>query len=199
MINLQDALQPIVHQPTTEALVALQGALLSADLPDENVKKALEIAGQFYAYLCELKSKITARDYSELASRLDIGAVGVVVLESIITGDSEHFWQRLVLGGLGEGLMVAASRQYVKAWEAETGQVHTCAAWHLSEALWHTSKEMLPDLPPEERWQAIQSLLAPAYAPDVPAPDKAVLLGRIFQMLLLTHLAGLLGQGKPGP
>ena len=199
MNNLQDALQSVVHQPTPEALVTLQGALLSADLPDGEVNKALEIAGQFYAYLCELKSKLTARDFSELASRLDIGAVGVVALESIVTGDSAHFWQRLVLGGLGEGLMVAASRQYIKAWEAETGQVHTCAAWHLTEALWQTSKEMHPNLPSQERWQAIQSLLAPAYSPDVPAPDKALLLGRIYQILLLTHLAGLLGKDNPQP
>jgi hypothetical protein len=199
MNNLQDALQPIVHQPTPETLVALQGALLSADLPDGKVNKALEIAGQFYTYLCELKSKLTARDFSELASRLDIGAVGMVALESIIAGDREHFWQRLVLGGLGEALMVAASRQYIKAWETETGQVHTCAAWHLTEVLWQTSKEMQPDLPSQERWQAIQSLLAPAYSPDVPAPEKAVLLGRIYQILLLTHLAGLLGEVNPEP
>jgi hypothetical protein len=56
---------------------------------------------------------------------------------------------------------------------------------------------MQPDLPSEERWQAIQSLLAPASEPDVPAADKAVLLGRVFQILLLTHLARLLPAAEP--
>jgi hypothetical protein len=150
------------------------------------------VTGRFHAYLCELESKLSARDYSDLASRLDIGAVGVVALESVIASEKEKFWQRLLLGGIGESLMVVASRQYVRAWEIETGLVHKCAAWYLAEALWRTSSEMQPELPPDQRWQAIQSLLAPVHDADVPASAKAVLLGRVFQMLLLTYVARLL-------
>ena len=40
------------------------------------------------------------------------------------------------------------------------------------------------------------SRLAPVSASDVPAPDKAVLLGRIFQILLLTRLAPLLSNSE---
>jgi hypothetical protein len=192
MNSLQDAVRPILNQPTPEGLVALQGALLASDQQDAALERALEIAGRFHAYLSELESKISARDYSELASRLDIGAVGAVALENILSTEREHFWQGLLLGALAEGLMVAASRQYIKGWEVETGLVHTHAAWYLTEALWHTSAELQPDLPPERRWQAIHSLLAPVHDSGVPAPDKAVLLGRVFQMLLLTHLAQLL-------
>jgi hypothetical protein len=50
---------------------------------------------------------------------------------------------------------------------------------------------MQPDLQPEQRWQAIQELLGPASDPDVPAPEKALLLGRIFQILLIIHLSRL--------
>ena len=199
MKNLSDVLQPILAGPTPGALVALQGALLASEMDGEAVETALEIAGQFHTYLSELRSKITAKQYNELASRLDIGAVGVVALENILTTQKEEFWNRLLLGALGEVLMVAASRQYVKAWDAETSLVHTQAAWHLSEALWHTSRQMQPDLPPEQRWQAIQELLAPAYAAETPAPAKAVLLGRVFQILLLTHLARLWPAVEAGP
>jgi hypothetical protein len=192
MDSLQDALESILSKPTPGALVVLQGVLLTSDQQGEVTQHALEIASHFHAYLSELQSKISARQYSELASRLDIGAVGAVALENILAAGQNDFWQRLILGGVAEGLMVAASRQYVKGWEAETGLVDNQAAWYLREALWHTSSEMQPDLPPSERWQAIQSLLAPAYDGDVPAPDKALLLGRIFQILLLTHLARLL-------
>ncbi len=69
--------------------------------------------------------------------------------------------------------------------------MHSQAAWYLSEALWRASSEMQPDLQPEERWEAIRTLLAPAHDPDVPAPEKALLLGRIFQLLLITYLARL--------
>lgn len=192
MTSLEDAIRPILSLPTPEKLVAFQGALLASGHQGEALDRVLEVAGHFYSYLSELQSKIAALEYSELASRLDIGAVGVVALENVLDAEHEVFWQRLLLGGLAEGLMVAASRQYVKGWQVETGLVHSQAAWYLTEALWRASLEMQPDLPPEQRWQAIQALLAPAYDPETPAPDRAVLLGRIFQMLLVTHLARLL-------
>lgn len=192
MTSLQEAIGPILSLPTPEALVTLQGALLASRRQGKAADRALEVAGHFYAYLSELQSKISSRNYSELASRLDIGAVGAVALENIISAEQESFWQRLALGALAEGLMVAASRQYVKGWEVETSLVHSHASWYLAEALWKASAEMQPDLEPERRWQAIQALLAPAYDPEVPAPDKAVLLGRTFQMLLITYLARLL-------
>jgi hypothetical protein len=198
MNSLHDAVQAILRCPTPEALVALQGSLLARRERDEVVDGALEIAGRFHGYLCDLQSKITARDFSELASRLDIGAVGAVALENILAAQGESFWQRLSMGGLAEVLMVAASRQYVKGWEVEAGLVHTQSTWFLTEALWQASADMQPDLAPDQRWQAIQSLLAPAADPGVPAPDKAVLLGRIFQILLLTQLARLLAATDSG-
>jgi hypothetical protein len=192
MISLQDAVRSMLRQPTPATLVALQGALLASDRHREKLTATLKITERFHAYLSELESKLSARNYSELASRLDIGAIGMVALENIVAAEKENFWSRFLLGGAAEALMIAASRQYIKGWEVETRLVHTQAAWYLTEALWQTSIEMQPDLAPEERWQAIQSLLAPTYDSDVPAPDKAVLLGRIYQILLLTHLAPLL-------
>lgn len=192
MKSLQEAAQAVLSQPTPQALLDLQGALLALDRDDDAAVQALEIAGRFYGYLSELKTKIAARDYSELASRLDIGAVGAVALENLIAGSQEDLWRKLLMGSLGEGLMVAASRQYIRAWKVETSLVHTQAAWYLAEALWRTSRAAQPGLDPEERWRAIASLLAPAHDPQVPAPEKATLLGRIFQLLLLSHLARLL-------
>jgi hypothetical protein len=95
-------------------------------------------------------------------------------------------------------LMVAASRQYVKAWGVETGLVHKCAAWYLTEALWRTSALMQPQLPSGQRWAAIQSLLEPVHDPELAAPDKALLLGRVFQVLLLTHLSQLPSDAQAG-
>ena len=187
MLDLQEAIQPILSIPTPEGLIALQGALLAHGKESEAAERALEVAGRFHHYLSDLQSKLTSRNFSELASRLDIGAVGAVALENLIASEPEEFWKRLALGGVAEGLMVAASRQYVKGWEVETGLVHSQAAWYLTEALWHVSGEMQP----EQRWEMIQELLAPAHDPAVPAREKAMLLGRIFQILLITYLARL--------
>ncbi len=191
MLDLNNAIQSILSQPTLEALIGLQGALLVVGEEGEVRERALEVTGQFFHYLSDLKSKLTSRNYSELASLLDVGAVGAVALGSAISGEAESLWKRLFVGGLAEGLMVAASRQYVKGWVVETGLVHSQAAWYLAGALWRVSSEMQPDLPPAQRWEAIQALLTPARDPDVPAPEKAVLLGRIFQILLVTYLARL--------
>jgi hypothetical protein len=198
MKSLQEATRQVLTGPTPEALVALQGALLALGQQDEAAARALGVASHFYEYLSELHTKIAARDYSELASRLDMGAVGAVAVENILAAEQDSFWKRLVMGGLAEALMVAASRQYVRGWDVETDLTHTRAVWYLAEALWRASEEMQPDLPAEQRWQAIQSLLAPAYDADVRAPEKAVLLGRVFQMLLITHLSRLLpGAQRP--
>ena len=191
MLDLREAIQPILTLPTPAALIALQGALLALDEESKAKERALEITGHFFLYLSDLKSKITSRNYSEMASRLDIGAVGAVALENIWTSNSDNLWKGLTLGGIAEGLMVAASRQYIKGWEVETALVHNQAAWYLTEALWRASSEMQPELAPQERWEAIQTLLAPAYDPEVAAPEKAVLLGRIFQLLLIAYLARL--------
>ena len=191
MLDLQQAIQPILTLPTPQALITLQGALLALDGESEAQEQALEVTSRFFTYLSDLKSKITSRNYSEMASKLDIGAVGAVALENIWTSRSDDLWKGLTLGSIAEGLMVAASRQYIKGWEVETALVHSQAAWYLAEALWRASSEMQPELQPEQRWEAIQNLLAPAHEPDVPAPEKALLLGRIFQLLLITYLARL--------
>jgi len=192
MESLRDALRSILSRPTPKALIELQGALLALEGQDEAVERALKVADHFYTYLSDLQSKVTARDYSEMASSLDIGAVGAVALESLIVSDGQELWKRLLLGGIGEGLMVAASRQYIKAWQVEAGLVHSQAVWYLGEALWRTSQQMQPDLPAGERRQAIESLLAPARDPDTPAATKVLLIGRIFQLLLLSHVSRLL-------
>jgi hypothetical protein len=192
MKSLQEAIQPILSNPTPAALLDLQGALLARGEASAVSDRALGIAGEFHDYLSELQSMLAARDYSELASRLDIGAVGAVALENLLCVEGEDFWKRLALGGVAEGLMVAASRQYVKGWQIETSMVYSHATWYLSGALWQLSSDMQVDLPDARRWDAIQALLAPARDPDVPLADKALLLGRIYQIVLLAYLARLL-------
>ena len=194
MRSVVDALQVVLRKPTASALLGLQGALLSMGGGEPEATRALELAGQFHAYLSELESKIAARDYSELASRLDIGAVGMVAVENLVSNKDEKLWQRLLAGGLGEGLMVAASRQYVKAWQVEAGLVHRNAAWFLAGVLWDLSRKMQPNLSDGQRWQMIQRLLEPAHDAAVPEPSKAVLVGRIFQLVLLIVIVRLLAK-----
>ncbi|HSJ57292.1 MAG TPA: hypothetical protein VLC95_08930 [Anaerolineae bacterium] len=191
MKSLEEVVGQVVRHPTPDALVDLQGVILASSRSGEAMDQALDVAGHFYSYLSELESKLSARNFSELASRLDIGAVGTVALESVLAGQADDLWKRLMMGGLGEMLMVAASRQYVRGWEVETDLVHRQAVWYLTEALWRASSRAQADAPVEARWQAISSLLAPARAADVAPEAKAVLLGRVFQILVLALVARL--------
>lgn len=102
MLDLQEAVQPILTLPTPDALIALQGALLAFSSENEAAEQALEITSHFYTYLSDLKSKISSRNYSEMASMLDIGAVGAVALENLINSKPEELWKGLVLGGIAE-------------------------------------------------------------------------------------------------
>jgi hypothetical protein len=196
-MDLESILHRVLQEPTPETLWELQGALRvravgASEEEARALSHALEVTGEFYLYLSELQSKTTAREFSELASLLDIGAVGLVAVEGLIT-EGGKLWEKVLLGGVGESLMVLASRQYIKAWAQETELVHRQAAWYLFGALWRLSLEYQPDLAPERRQALIQALLVPSLEAETPILAKIALLGRLFQVLLLTHIlrAGL--------
>jgi len=148
----------------------------------------LGIARQFYGYLTELRSKMTAREYSRFASRLDMGSVGALAVQDLVT-EREHLLESLFLGGLSEGLMVLATLQYIKAWEAETALVHNQAIWWLFEGLWRLSREFRPEMPAAERQRLIDALLAPVRSEETAPAVKVALLVRLFQALLIGSLA----------
>jgi hypothetical protein len=133
---------------------------------------------------------MTARQYNELASRLDVGAVGMLALQDILL-EREELGKNLLLGGLGEGLMVWASRQYVKAWEQELQLTHQRVAWTLYDMLWGLSRRFQPDQPETERRALIEATLAPVRDDDTPLESKILLLLRLFQTVLLVLIAPL--------
>lgn len=192
-MGLEATLTQVLAWPMPNALWNLRIDLLPlADrLPADRQGEAtwtLEIARQFYGYLTELRSKMTAREYSRFASRLDMGSVGALAVQDLVT-EREHLLESLFLGGLSEGLMVLATLQYIKAWEAETALVHNQAIWWLFEGLWRLSREFRPEMPAAERQRLIDALLAPVRSEETAPAVKVALLVRLFQALLIGSLA----------
>ena len=185
---MQDNLKTILTMPTPTALWQLRADLLQLELAaDSAVWQTLD---QFFTFLTELTAKSTAHQYSHFASMLDIGAVGGVAIQNL--ADAQHagdLWRKLLLGGLSESLMVLAARQYVKAWEGEMTAVYHTTAWVLYNALWRLSETTQPGLSPTDRRHLIEKLLAPLHDEAVTGTIKAVLIGRLFQILLLAHLS----------
>lgn len=191
-MELETSLSQVLIQPTPDALWSLRADLLAlADrLPAGRRAETdwtQEIVREFHSYLAELRSKMTAREYSQLASRMDMGSVGLLAVQDVVS-ERERLLESLFLGGLSEGLMVLATLQYVKAWEAETALAHSQAVWWLFGGLWRLSSEFHPHMVAEERRKLIDGLLAPARAEETQPAVKVTLLARLFQALLLASL-----------
>jgi hypothetical protein len=189
MNMLSTALHTVLRQPDPAGLVALQEALLAGVAPSSERDRCLELTGQFHRYLVGLQARLTARQYSELASWLDMTAVGLVAFEEMLRGAASD-WRSLLIGLASEGAMVWGSRQYVKAWAVEVGPIHEDAAWALREALWRLSEETQPDLPAGQRLDMVRRAV-PAELARAEHSVRAVALGRLFQTLLLLRVSRL--------
>ena len=190
MMRLSEVANRIARQPTANDLWKLRGILLACAGDQPETALVHEVAREFYLYLSELQSKMTARHYSELASRMDISAIGVLALQDIVS-EQQELWKNLLLGGLSEGLMVLASRQYIKAWEQELRSVHRNAAWTLYGVLWQVSCRYQPEMSSAQRRELIEASLAPALDDKTPFDARTLLTARFFQMLLLLLVAPL--------
>lgn len=183
-----EKLMTAVTQPTPHALWQLRSDLLAGGAaPDA---PALVVLSHAFAFFTELSARMTAQGFTELASMLDIGAVGTVALQNLVDGDTAkgEFWQRLLLGALSEGLMVLASRQYIKGAKAEVEALFQNHAWILADLLWRFSQARQPALPNTGRAQTIDRLFAPIWAEPTEPMAKAALIGRLYQMMLLANL-----------
>lgn len=190
MSMLVQSLEAVLRRPEPADLVALQEALLAETAPSPERDRCLALAGQFHRYLVELQGRLTARQFSELASWLDMAAVGLVAFEDLIRGTASS-WRDLLIGLLSEGAMVLGSRQYIKAWSVELGPLHEDTAWLLREALWRLSEETQPGMAADLRLETLRRAL-PGGLSQAHHSSAAVVLGRLFQTLLLIRVGRLL-------
>jgi hypothetical protein len=196
MDMLAQSLETVLRQPQPAALVALQEALLMEVAPSLERDSALELVRHFYRYQIDLQTMLTARQYSELASWLDVTAVGLVAFEELIRGTASNL-RDLLIAVASEGAMVLGSRQYIRAWAVEVGPIHAEATWTLREALWRLSEQTQPDLAPAMRLEAVRRTL-PESLSQAPNSARAVVLGRLFQTLLLVRVGRLLATRADG-
>jgi hypothetical protein len=181
-----DNLILLAAAPTPEALRQLQTGLLAAGVGQAD--PVWPLLDAYYEFLTTLAVRATSREFSHFASLLDMGAVGGVALQNILMAEEGQWWSRLLAGGLSEGLMVLAARQYVHAWEGELGAVFTAASWRLYRELWRVSETWRPDLPFAERHRLLEELIAPLAEDTLEGTQRAALATRLFQLLLLTRV-----------
>ncbi len=166
-------------------LLVLSDSLAPSERP--RADSSLAVAARFHDYLSTLAAATSARTYSQWASQMDMGSVGVLALQDLIT-DRERLMRKLLLGGLSEALMVLASRQYVKAWQAEASQIDRETLWWLFEALWRLSRDVRPELAGDQRRVEIEALLAAARSADNAPEIRAALVVWLFEVVLVGSL-----------
>ena len=179
-----NALIQVLTSPTPDALWNLRADLLEEGVaPDGPI---FEIICEFRTYLDRFATSTSSRDLNHLASKLDIGAIGGVVLEQLFESpDSKELAMRVLTGGISEGLMVLASRQYVRAAEGELAALFRDTAWTLYHRLWRWTTEANPELESSERRQLLDRITEPLRDTQAPSAIKAILAGRLYQVLLL--------------
>jgi hypothetical protein len=182
--QMNELLGSIARKPTPDDLWALRGVILACEEAGHDTQLVQHVITEFYSYVSEVQAKVSAQRYNELASRLDIASVGVLALQDIMV-ERENLGLSLLLGSLSEGLMVLASRQYVKAWEQELRSVHRRAAWVLYDVWWRLSLQYRPDIPGDDRRALIEATIAPARESALPFEERMLLLLRLFQIALL--------------
>lgn len=183
IVPLDQSLALILTAPSADAAWRLRGDLLEAGTPADG--RLLALLGAFHDYLDRLATGMSSRDYSQLASKLDISAISGVILERLAeASDSPKLGLTLVAGAVSEGLMALATRQHVKAWEGELAVVHRSAAWVLYDELWRWTGERNPELEAPQRRELLDELLAPALDPKQPGLLRAALICRLFQILV---------------
>lgn len=182
-------LRQVLTAPTPDALWQLRAELLERGDPADPA--VLATLGEFHAFLDRFTTATSSRDLNHLASKLDIGAVGGVVVEQLFEHpEPRNLAMRVLTGGLSEGLMVLASRQYVRAAEGELAALFRDTAWTLYQRLWDWAADANPELDAAERRRLVDRLVDPLRDRDVPPGVKAGLAGRLFQVLVLASLTG---------
>lgn len=188
----------LLAAPSAEAVWRLRGDLLEAGHPPG--ARVFGLLAAFHDYLDRLATGMSSRDLSHLASTLDISAISGVILERLAEpGDSAELALNLVSGALSEGLMVAATRQHVRAWEGELAAVHRAAAFTLYQELWRWSAGRSPDLDPSARRRLLDDLVAPALDAERPPLLRAALVCRLFQILIATAAMDATGDRHEEP
>ena len=182
------ALVAALQSPSPAVLWGLRGDLLALGVDPDH--RAITILGAFHAFLDKLGTSSTSRDLSELASRMDVAALGGIVGGDIGNAeDPGELARRALTAVFSEGLAILATRQHVKAWRGELEAVFREAAWFLYLELWRWAGRRRPELEPGARRQLLDRLFAKVEGESSNGSERAIVFGRLFQLLLVDALA----------
>ncbi|OGS51063.1 MAG: hypothetical protein A3K65_02490 [Euryarchaeota archaeon RBG_16_68_12] len=163
-----------------------------------SVDRALEAVGRFHAFASEVKGFVLSRDFSAKASLYDIGSIGILAVENILTADRVSLF-RLLMSGLSEGLAFLASRQYIYGSTAVLESLYRTHSATMYEELWSLATEFrgpLDEAAAREIQAGIDSFFKGLSSPGVKVDDRVAALYQLYGILVLLRCGDLLQRLK---
>lgn len=173
-----------------ELQVAARWLLDRGDAPRaEAAEKALRAISGLYQYTLGIRGFTGSRKAAETASMFDLGAIGVLALENVLTAERKKA-VRLLMSGLAEGLMFLASRQYVRGSSSVLDATYRTHAIDLRDELWTLAmesreKEGLEDL--RGARATVDEMFLRLEDPAVPDAAKIAALEMLYTLLVLVR------------
>ncbi len=187
-MSVRESMISVLKNPNSAGLWTLRSEMLEAGLPEK--LRAWGVLERYQQFLDQLAACLSSRHHSDLASKLDIGSISGVIMERVLEPQGgRELAVSLLAGALSEGLMAAATRQHVRAWEEGMTSYVKSTAWYLYGELWKWAEEINPGLSAAERRRQLEALFAPVHNPGIDCSCKAVLLGFLFQILLVSRVS----------
>ncbi len=165
---------------------------------DANARRALErathLAGEAHALAAELKGFTGQKERSEAASLLDLGSIGALAIENVLTADKITL-PRIVMSALSETLTFLATRQIVAGSREVLGGLYRQHAAAMYRELWTLATDHRKTLTAKdvrEIQSGIDTFFGQLEAEGVPVEGQIVVLRQFYALLLVLRVAELL-------
>jgi len=158
------------------------------------LERALHLAGEAHALAAELKGFTGQKERSEAASLLDLGSIGILGMENILTAEKVTL-PRIVMSSLSETLMFLATRQIVAGSREVLGGLYRQHAAAMYRELWTLATDHRKTLTAKdirEIQAGIDGFFAQLEAEGVSVDGQIVVLRQFYALLLVLRVAELL-------
>lgn len=166
----------------------------SSEKVRHGLDQALDLAATTHAFTSELRGFQSQKEHSEKASMFDLGAVGILAVENILTAEKPSL-ARVMMSALSEGLMFLASRQYVGGSDEVLRSVYHQYAASMYRELWILATDYRKTLninAVRELQQIIDAFFRKLEGEDVPAQARIAVLRQFYALLLTLRVSELL-------
>jgi hypothetical protein len=156
--------------------------------------RAANLADTCHALTAELGGFESQKQKGETASLYDLGSIGVLALENILTADKITL-PRILMNSLSEALMFLASRQYVAGSRDVLASLYRKYSASMYRELWTLATDHRRSMSAKDvraAQEAIDAFFRRMEAEGVPVEARIAVLRQFYALLMTLRTADLL-------